>query len=50
MLKTEIRLNIVMNMAIGSQQFGKDIHEVTYLTVEGPPLLGSKSLGMFHSN
>jgi hypothetical protein len=37
-------------MAIARQHFGKHIPEVTQSTVEGPPLLGTKLLGMFHSN
>jgi hypothetical protein len=37
-------------MTIARQRFGKHILEVTQSTVEGPPLLGSKSLGTFRSN
>jgi hypothetical protein len=37
-------------MTITRQRFGKHISEVRQSTVEGPPLPGSKSLGMFLSN
>jgi hypothetical protein len=40
----------VTNITIARQRFGKHIPEVTQSTVEGPPSLGSKSLGTFHSN
>jgi hypothetical protein len=39
--------NIVTLMTIARQRFGKQISEVTLSTVEGQPLLGSKSLGTF---
>jgi hypothetical protein len=37
-------------MTIAGQRFGKYVFEVTQSTLEGPPLLGSQSLGTFHSN
>jgi hypothetical protein len=37
-------------MTTAKQRFGKHIPEVTQSTMEGPPLLGSKSLGTFHIN
>jgi hypothetical protein len=37
-------------MTIAGQRLGKHIREVTQSTVEGPALLGSKSLGTFLSN
>jgi hypothetical protein len=43
-------VNIVMNITIARQRFGKNITEAMQSTVEGPPLLSSKSLGMFHNN
>jgi hypothetical protein len=39
-----------MNMTIAKQRFGKHIPEVAQSTVEGPPLLNSKSLGTFRGN
>jgi hypothetical protein len=41
--------NIVTNTTVARQRFGKHITEVTQSTV-GPPLLGSRSLGIFRSN
>jgi hypothetical protein len=38
------------NMTIARQRFGKHVPKVRLSTVEGPPLLGSKSLGTFHGN
>jgi hypothetical protein len=40
----------VTYMTITRQQFGKHVSEVAQAPVEGPPLLGSKSLGMFNNN
>jgi hypothetical protein len=37
--------SIVTHMTIARQRIGKHISEVTLSTVEGYPLLGSKSLG-----
>jgi hypothetical protein len=37
-------------MIIARQLFGKHMPKVTQSAVEGPPLLGSKLLGTFHSN
>jgi hypothetical protein len=42
--------NIVKNMTIARQRLGEHISEVMQSTVEGPPSLGSKSLGTFRSN
>jgi hypothetical protein len=42
--------NIVTHMTIARQRFGKYIPNITQSTVEGPPLLGSKSLGTCHGN
>jgi hypothetical protein len=39
--------NIVTHKTIARQQFSKHISKVTFSTVEGHPLLGSKSLGTF---
>jgi hypothetical protein len=39
-----------MNMTIARQWFGKHVPEVTQSALEEPSLLGSKSLGTFHSN
>lgn len=44
------KVNIVMNMTIARQRFGKYIPEIKQSTVEGSPLLGNKSLGTIHSN
>jgi hypothetical protein len=38
--------NIVTNMTVARQRFGKHICEATQSTV-GPPVLGSRSLGTF---
>jgi hypothetical protein len=40
----------VTNMTITRQRFGKHIPEVKQSTVEGLPLLGSKSLVTFRNN
>jgi hypothetical protein len=37
-------------MIIARQRFGKRVPEITQSAVEGPPLLGIKSLGAFRSN
>jgi hypothetical protein len=44
---TNFNVYIVMNMAIDRQRFGKDFSKVRQSTVEGRPLLGSKSLGTY---
>jgi hypothetical protein len=41
--------NILTNMTVARQRFGKHFSEITQSTV-GSPLLGSRSLGTFHSN
>jgi hypothetical protein len=38
------------NMTIARERFGKHVPDITQSTVEGPPLLDSKSLGTFRSN
>jgi hypothetical protein len=45
-----IYIYIVTNITIATQRFGKHIPEVKQSAVEGPPLMGSKSLGTFLSN
>jgi hypothetical protein len=40
----------VTDLTIARQRFGTHIPDITQSTVEGPPLLGSNSLGTFRSN
>jgi hypothetical protein len=39
--------DIMTNMTIARQRFDKHVPEATQSTVEGPPLLGSKSLSTY---